>query len=255
MSTVIELSNNQQQGNHSSEFTLSNAPSSFAYASDSNQQQVGAGNSNVSNNSNSSSSSSNGVILARLKEIENSNQNMMSTIEGLQNEIKAKNDSIQKLHNTNKELSADKRKDMEQIVETAIDDWLNSLTGISSDVRKQFRDGVTRLAEQADMKNNAWEVVCNASKAHKDNVNIIEQLRRDCTERDKTIETLLSSNSDPTFGSDSSRIDAGSSNKRQRNGGGGGDVAVSRNEAPGEGGDAWDNFAKMLSDNGKSLYY
>jgi hypothetical protein len=175
--------------------------------------------------------------------------------------LKSKDDSIQKLHLDNKELSADKRKDMEQIVETAIDDWLNSLTGISSDVRKQFRDGVTRLAEQADMKNNAWEVVCNASKAHKENVNIIEQLRRDCTERDKTIETLLSSHSDPSFGSDMSRIDGGGG-KRQKVADIAGTSRVhaeSREELGGAnrggGGDAWDNFAKMLSDSGKSHYY
>ena len=55
-------------------------------------------------------------------------------------------------------LSADKRKDMEQMIETAIDTWLNSLTGISDEVRKQFRAGVSRIAEHADMKNSAWEV-------------------------------------------------------------------------------------------------
>jgi DUF4097 and DUF4098 domain-containing protein YvlB len=186
---------------------------------------------------------------------------MQTTIEKLQQELKAKDDSIQKLHMDNKELSADKRKDMEQIVETAIDDWLNSLTGISTDVRKQFRDGVTRLAEHADMKNNAWEVVCNASKAHKENVNMIEQLRRDCTERDKTIETLLSSHSDPSFSSDASRMDP-AGGKRQRTGD---IISTSRVQADakeefgsgnrGGGGDAWDNFAKMLSDSGKSHYF
>ena len=72
------------------------------------------------------------------------------------------------LHMGNTELSADKLKDMEQTVETAIDDWLTSLTGISPDVQKQLCEGVTRLAEQADMKANAWEVVCNASKAPKE---------------------------------------------------------------------------------------
>jgi hypothetical protein len=183
---------------------------------------------------------------------------MQLTIDNLQVEIKGKDESIQKLHVDNKELSADKRKDMEQIVETAVDDWLNSLTGISSDVRKQFRDGVTRLAEQADMKNNAWEVVCNASKAYKENVNTIEQLKRDCNERDKTIETLLSSHSDPTFTSESSRIAGG---KRQR--GDDVDIIATNNRSQVQekdshappSGDAWDDFAKLLSSSGKSHYY
>jgi hypothetical protein len=239
MSTIIKLSSNQQPKSTESSLSANN------------EQQLLSNNNNNNNNN-----TTNAAILARLKEVEHANQSMQLTIDGLQVELKGKDESIQKLHVDNKELSADKRKDMEQIVETAVDDWLNSLTGISSDVRKQFRDGVTRLAEQADMKNNAWEVVCNASKAYKENVNTIEQLKRDCNERDKTIETLLSSHSDPTFTSDSSRI-AGS--KRQR----GDDVEVITNRSQVQekdshatpSGDAWDDFAKLLSNSGKSHYY
>jgi hypothetical protein len=212
---------------------------------------------------NNNNNNTNAAILARLKEVEHANQQMLQNMDNLKQEIKNKDDNIQQLQLTNKELSADKRKDMEQIVETAIDEWLNSLTGISPDVRKQFREGVTKLAEHADMKNNAWEVVCNASKAHKENVNTIEQLRRDINDKDKTIETLLTSHSDPTFASEASRIDGGS-NKRQRPA----EVhATTRQDstastAPsigdnngGRGGDAWQDFARMLSDSGKNTYY
>ena len=48
------------------------------------------------------------------------------------------------------------------MIETAIDNWLNSLTGVQEDVRKQFRQGISKIAEQADMKNAAWEV-CSSS--------------------------------------------------------------------------------------------
>ena len=54
------------------------------------------------------------------------------------------------------------QQDMEQMIETAIDNWLNSLTGVQEDVRKQFRQGISKIAEQADMKNAAWEV-CSSS--------------------------------------------------------------------------------------------
>ena len=220
------------------------------------QQQPPQHDANNNNNTNA-------AILARLKEVEHANQQMLQNMDNLKQEIKNKDDNIQQLQLTNKELSADKRKDMEQIVETAIDEWLNSLTGISPDVRKQFREGVTKLAEHADMKNNAWEVVCNASKAHKENVNTIEQLKRDINDKDKTIETLLTSHSDPTFASEASRIDSGG-NKRQRTA----EVhATTRQDstasAPstmssnnsGRNGDAWDDFAKMLSDTGRNTYY
>ena len=51
------------------------------------------------------------------------------------------------------------------MIETAIDSWLNSLTGVpdSEEVRKQFRRGISKIAEQADMQNAAWEVMINFS--------------------------------------------------------------------------------------------
>jgi chromosome segregation ATPase len=96
--------------------------------------------------------STNVAILNRLKEIENNNQQMQATIDRLNSEAQIKEDKI-------KSLSADKRKDMEQMIETAIDTWLNSLTGVPEEVRKQFRYGISKLAQEADMQNAAWEVI------------------------------------------------------------------------------------------------
>jgi hypothetical protein len=97
-------------------------------------------------------SATNAAILNRLKEIENNNQMMQGTIDRLNAEAQMKEDKI-------KTLSAEKRRDMEQMIETAIDTWLNSLTGVPEEVRKQFRHGISKIAEQADMKNAAWEVI------------------------------------------------------------------------------------------------
>ncbi len=91
------------------------------------------------------------AILNRLKEIENNNQSMQATIERLHTEAQMKEEKI-------KALSAEKRKDMEQMIDTAIDHWLNSLTGVPEEVRKQFRQGISKIAQEADMKNAAWEV-------------------------------------------------------------------------------------------------
>ena len=96
--------------------------------------------------------STNAAILNRLKEIENNNQMMQATIERLTAESQLKEEKI-------KSLNAEKRKDMEQMIETAIDAWLNSLTGVPEEVRKQFRQGISKIAEQADMQNAAWEVM------------------------------------------------------------------------------------------------
>ena len=108
-----------------------------------------------------------GAILARLKELEASNQNMAKGMEDLKTQLQAKDDKI-------KDLSADKRKEMEQLIETAIDKWLGSLTGISDEVKQQFRSGISKLAEHADIKSAAWNIVCQASALHQANVNRIE---------------------------------------------------------------------------------
>ena len=108
-----------------------------------------------------------GAILARLKELEASNQNMAKGMDELKTQLQAKDEKI-------KDLSADKRKEMEQMIDTAIDKWLGSLTGISDEVKQQFRSGISKLAEHADIKSAAWNIVCQASAMHQANVNRIE---------------------------------------------------------------------------------
>jgi hypothetical protein len=210
------------------------------------------------------------AILNRLKEIENNNQSMQATIERLHTEAQMKEEKI-------KALSAEKRKDMEQMIDTAIDHWLNSLTGVPEEVRKQFRQGISKIAQEADMKNAAWEVdtpffatginhlfthhfflqiVCNASEAHNRNVKQIETLINTCAEQGKTIESLLGS--DPSFSTDASRI-AGVGHKRTRVA----SPAVQRPAAAapmpsgggGSGADAWDLFSNMMSSENKGTYY
>lgn len=111
----------------------------------------------------------NDPILARLKELEDSNNSNSKMLEQMQKELKEKDDRI-------KNLSADKRKEMEMILTTAIDNWLNSLVGVSEENKANFREGICKLAEKADMNNAAWEIICHASQKHKANVDRIEEL-------------------------------------------------------------------------------
>jgi molecular chaperone GrpE (heat shock protein) len=113
-------------------------------------------NGNPSNNGNAGgdqhASSSSNAILTRLKEIEHSNQNMQGTVEKLQSELKQRDEIILQLQDDKKELSADKRKDMEEFIETAVDEWLNSITGISENVRKRFKQCVVDLQKQPNVQ-------------------------------------------------------------------------------------------------------
>ena len=195
------------------------------------------------------------AILARLKEVELSNANMSAVMDKLKMESQSKDDKI-------KELSADKRKDMEQMIDTAVEKWLNSLTDVPDEVRQQFKKGICKIAEQADMKNAAWEIVCNASLAHESNVKKIDELLRTCTEQGETIKTLMttSSQSDPSFASEASRMIGGNQHKRARLDTessvsvpavqlGGGDGNNNNNV------DAWQDFEKMMRTEMTSKYF
>jgi hypothetical protein len=148
--------------------------------------------------------SGNGAILSRLKELESTNQSLQKSVEDGRAELHRREEKI-------KELSIEKRKEMEEMIRTAIDSWLNGMPELSEEVRKQFRTGISRIAETVDTKNAAWEVVCNASKLHTSNVNRIEELINTCNQQSETIKTLVGGNgttttTDPAFANENSRM-------------------------------------------------
>lgn len=139
-------------------------------------------------------------VLARLKELEDSNHSNAKMLEQMQKELKDKDERI-------KSLSAEKRKEMEGILATAIDNWLSSLAGVSEENKANFRQGICKLAERADMNNAAWEIVCHASQKHKSNVDRIEELLLKTQQQEQEIGDLKG------FRNEASRI---SGHKRTR---------------------------------------
>jgi hypothetical protein len=200
----------------------------------------------------------NAAILARLKELEAHNQQLQRAAEENKVEVERREEKI-------KELSVEKRKEMEEFIKTAIDAWLNSLPDLTDDVKKSFRSGISRIAETADARNAAWEVVCNASKLHTANVNRIEELISTCNQQSETIKTLVGSGggsaSDPSFASDASRM-----SKRARmdepavpapsmSSSSGGTAAAPKTAETGQRyADAWDAFGDLLSKEGRAQY-
>ena len=278
-STIVDISsNNQQHGDSSILHHIHTGTGNNNNSGLNNNNNNGGGgangpNSSSANNNNGSTAGGGGglenagtaAILARLKELEASNQALAKNLDDVRTDAQYKEEKI-------KLLSADKRKDMEQMIETAIDTWLNSLTGISEDVRKQFRAGVTRIAEQADMKNAAWEVVCQASALHKTNVNRIDELISTCNQQNETIKSLVgSAPNDPAFASESSRIAGGGTAVTASHlmpppslsHGGGSSSSNGGNKRPrtdegGEAnhtGDAWDMFDSMLREHSRATYF
>jgi hypothetical protein len=217
-----------------------------------------------------STASSSDPVLHRLKELEESNQHNAKALERMKKELAEREDKI-------KLLSADKRKEMESILATAIDNWLNSLSGVSEENRTNFREGISNIAKHADMNNAAWEIVCNASALHNTNVKRIEELLTEAKDRERELGELKG------FRTEASRI---SSIKRPRvdtllpssaaaplssssMGGVGGTArymdptaattttAAESSEEGGHGGNgsAWDMFQGMISRDFRSSYF
>lgn len=158
------------------------------------------GSSSSSTNGPGGNSSSNDPVLTRLKDLEDSNHTNAKLLDSLQKELREKDERI-------KSLSADKRKEMESILSTAIDKWLNSLAGVSDENKANFRQGICKLAERADMNNAAWEIVCHASTTHHNNVLKIEELLSKTQQQEQEIGDLKG------FRNEASRI---SGHKRAR---------------------------------------
>lgn len=240
----------------------------------------------------SSAAGGSNAILQRLKEMEMKMQDMASTIDTLESENQRKAEAIQKLEHDKEELSTERIKEMEEIFKTGINDWIDSLKGVSDDVKDQFKSGILSMAKKADIKNHAWEVVCNASQAHRENVSRIEELVRACDEKEKMIESLLQNHSDSQFRTHASRVGASSSSissssstaaagdatagiKRPRLAGADeplyhahghgsmmkGDERDTRasfgesHAAKGKDGDAWDYFASMIQEQSRNTYF
>jgi hypothetical protein len=182
-------------------------------------------------------------VLTRLKELEDSNNTNAKMLEQMQKELKEKDDRI-------KNLSADKRKEMETMLSTAIDNWLNSLAGVSEDNKANFRQGICKLAERADMNNAAWEIVCHASQKHKSNVDRIEELLLKTQQQEQEIGDLKG------FRNEASRI---SGHKRARE-----DISppiptpnepIGNSAKPTTQNNTWDLFESMISRDFKNQYF
>ena len=220
-------------------------------------------------------------VLHRLKDLQDANTQKDAIIEQLKNDLKHKDEQIKHRDERVKDLSADKRKDMEEFMKGVVDTWLSSLSGVSEENKSNFRNGIKTMAEAADTRNPAWEIVCNASIDHQTNVKKIEELLMANSAKDKQIEELRG------FKNEASRIgtaavpsssnfllNQNNNNKRQRldgegtngaesiarhldshfGGGSNSGMSTSYSEPVGTG-SAWDNFHSMLQQDSRSNYY
>jgi uncharacterized protein YggL (DUF469 family) len=188
---------------------------------------------------------------------ENGQAVLMSRVKELEQLVKKQDQKIG-------ELSQERRKQMEEIVDTSIANWLNRLPNLSEATKASFKQGVDKLAkvsfglcclpfyyfyieilifywnmqQEANITNSAWEVICCASEAHKQNANELESMRLQLEAKEaKLVE--LSAKLPPSFTAESSRMlspTGTNTRKRQRE----------EDPEPTTTHSAWDDFAALV---------
>ena len=177
------------------------------------------------------------------------------------------------------ELSQERRKQMEEVVDTAIANWLNQLPNLSEATKQSFRKGVDKLAkvsllrplflfrtqltkknlQEADAKNSAWEVICCASAAHQVSVVEIERLRTEVQAKEALLQTAntqlqevstklqeAKANQAPAFASEHNRLNPVSENKKRSYEDAMGSTATSTATTN----SVWDDFAALIKSGG-----
>ena len=182
-------------------------------------------------------------------------------LKALQDELLLKDEMLKAKEAKIHDLSADKRKAMQEMIDSGIELWCTqALQGVSEQHLKQFKEGLQGLATTADASNSAWEIVCTASKGHAENVNRIEALVQENNRLAAAV------NGARGFTDEASRmgaplqqvggkrsldsIDDGRSTRMRGN-----ETAVIPPVSEGgKPGDAWDEFARMMRPDFGSLY-
>lgn len=68
--------------------------------------------------------------------------------------------------------------EMQTQFENFMQDWIASMEKENPEVVSKMKTGVERMIDEGRSKDSVWEVLCCASKAHKINVNTIEELTK-----------------------------------------------------------------------------
>lgn len=179
---------------------------------------------------------------------------LASVLAKIQSLEKEKADMRAQLEVTSSKLSKlqeSKRAEMEQMMNSTISKWLESLNTTDASAKDQLKDGLNRLVQSGD-ESGVWNVIACASSSWVSNVNQIEQLTTQLNEY-KEKERLLSGG---IFQSEESRVSNSSSiippagEKRKADG-----ISQAYGASTGMPGDIWSEFQSMLMGQGGNQGY
>ena len=146
-------------------------------------------------------------------------------------------------------LQESKRSEMEQMMNSTISKWLESLNTSDAAAKDQLKDGLNRLVQSGD-ESGVWNVIACASSSWVSNVNQIEQLTTQLNEYQEK-ERLLSGG---IFQSEESRISSNGAippvigDKRKADG-----ISQAHGASSGSPGDIWSEFQTMIMAGGGNM--
>jgi hypothetical protein len=152
----------------------------------------------------------------------------VSTLEkeklALQELYKQQNEKLEK-------LTAAKREEMKKQLDTMIAEWLKDIDVNDEKQKQEFMNGMERIVKDTKEESPVWQVMCQASAAHRRNVASLQKI----TEDYNSLKTKVEGGS---FAHESSRI---SGNKRS-------EPESSSNS------NVWDEFEEMCKGGGVSSF-
>jgi len=143
----------------------------------------------------------------------------------LQEHVKLQNEKLEK-------LTAAKRDEMKKQLDTMIAEWLKDIDVTDDKQKQEFMNGMERIVKDTKEDSPVWQVMCQASAAHKRNVTQLQKM----TEEYNSLKTKVEGGN---FASEDSRIAGG---KRKDP------------EEPTRGGNVWDEFETMCRGSGLHSY-
>eukprot|EP00961_Rhodomonas_salina_P035649 479474-Rhodomonas_salina.4 len=104
----------------------------------------------------------------KLQSVEEGKKTVEETLEQIKEAHKREKEEFVEVH----------RKEMLEMKDAFLNEWMETLSKQSPDVIEKIKGGVDSLINNGLKKDRMWELFCCASKAHKQNVNTIEELQK-----------------------------------------------------------------------------
>lgn len=118
--------------------------------------------------------------------------NLEKEKQSLQEYLKQQTEKLEK-------LTAAKREEMKKQLDTMIAEWLKDIDVNDEKQKEEFMNGMKRIVKETKEESPVWQVMCQASAAHRRNVTALQKMTEDYNSLKQKVEG-------GTFAAEESRI-------------------------------------------------